>query len=186
MQDEGFGRHPRTRRALEAHTHKFRVVLTHSLGGERVRAFGVTNTECQCGQSTAGASVAVATYEREAGKHEPKFGTHDVDDALSFVTQIEEAYATLAGIFLQGVIKACAKFEGLRAAAGRAGNRVIRNREGEFRIANAQITSGDLGYGRRSREIVEEMAGNMQQGPAATPIGNHMGSPDLLEHPPGH
>src|ERR1700689_1040900 len=87
MQDEVLWRHSRTRRALESHTHQLRLVLTHGLGGERVRAFGVPDTKCQRTQSAVGASVAVAAYERQAWQHEPKLWTRNVHDALSSLPQ---------------------------------------------------------------------------------------------------
>src|SRR5271156_1823821 len=186
MQDEILWRHTRTRRALESHAHQLRLVLTHGLGGEGVRAFGVAHSKCQGTQSAVGASVAVATYERQAGQHEPQLGTRDMDDALSSLPQIKKSNAALAGVFLQRVMKPPAELEGLRVAAGRAGNGVIGHGEGELRTANWQIAFGDLGQRRRSRKIVQKMAVDMQQRPAAAQIAHHVRIPDLFEQRARH
>src|SRR5271154_1868696 len=96
MQDEVLWRHSRTRRALESHAHQLRLVLTHGLGGEGVRAFGVAHSKCQSTQAAVGAGVTLAKSWPKDRPHEPQRRTCDVEDVLSSLPQNKKSYAALA------------------------------------------------------------------------------------------
>src|SRR6202453_2243457 len=133
-----------------------------------------TDAERQRTQRPVGAAMAVAANKRDAGQDQTQFRSHHMNDALALLSEVEESYPAGLGLFLQGRMKSAAKFEGAGRAAGNAGDGMVRNREGEFRIADAQAAFGDLGERPRPRWIVNQMTIDVQQRPAISEVLDDM------------
>ena len=60
--------------------------------------FGCANAERQRAKRTVGGGVRIAAYHRHAGQRQPRFGTDDVNDALTDIAQLEFGDAVFRAI----------------------------------------------------------------------------------------
>src|SRR5262249_21397875 len=139
MQDEILRRDALDGRAFEAHAHEVRLPLAQRLGRECMGALRSADPESQGAQRAVGAGRAGATDEREAGQYETKLRRHDMNDALPLLAEIEEADSVVRCECPERVMEAPAECEAVRGPSRGAGNGVIRDGEGERRIAHLQL-----------------------------------------------
>ena len=102
-------------------------------------------------------------------------------NAIAILTEIKKPDAGFCCALAQARDQLSALWEAFRRTARCCRHRMIRRGEGQFRMRNGITRFAHFTQCPPAREIMQQHAVAMQQGPAGTEIGNHMRVPNLVE-----
>ena len=148
--------------ALELDAHGFGPALDQRLRRQHMRQFARADAERQRAEPAMGAGMAVAADDQAAGKAQAQFGPDDMDDALPGLVDVEQLDAAGRGLDPQRRQQFQPDLAGAGAARRRR-DRVVRRREGQFRIVDGEVAALEVEQAARAAEIVQQMTIDMQQ-----------------------
>ena len=174
-------RHARRQLAVAADAHAPGLLLAQRLRGQRVGALRRADAEGQRAEAAVGAGVAVAADHGEAGQHEPELGPHHVHDALARLAQIEQPHAGRRAPPRSADHSSPPSGKVVPSRPGRletAWSGVAKTSSGSCTVRPRAASSAKAG-GRR--QVVEQMAVDVQQHPAVAQLAHHVRVPELVE-----
>ena len=152
------GRQP----ALEVHAHGLGLALDQGLRRQHMDHLGGADAEGERAHAAMGAGVAVAAHEQGAGQGEALLGSDDMDDALAGLAEIEQPDAGRRGLGPQARQQLQSDLAGAGPSARRR-NRMVRRREGQFRIMHRQVAVFEIEQAARAAQIVQQVTVDVKQ-----------------------
>lgn len=103
MKDNVFAAYTRSKLTINLDPHVLTPSGEESLRSEYVLDFAGTNAESQSSKGTVSTGVTVTTYDSCSRQSEALFGTNDMHNALSLVSQAEVGKLEILDILLEGL-----------------------------------------------------------------------------------
>ena len=143
-----------------------------------MRQFARPDAEGQRAQPAMGAGMAVAAHDQAPGKAKAKFGSDDVDDALTGLVDVEHPDAASGGFGPQAGQQFLSDLAGAGPAARRR-DRMVRRRKRQFRIMDRKTPTLEVEQAARAAEIMQQMTIDVQKIGIIADMGNDVLVPDF-------
>ena len=180
MQDHVLGRDAGRALAVEGHAHALGLGLHQRLRRQHMDHLGGADAEGDGAHAAMGAGVAVAAHQQGARQGDALLRSHDMDDALAGLAEIEQFYAPALGLVAHVIEPRRIGFQRLVRTAGLGRDDVVEGGEGEIGIAHAVARILDR-LKPAAAAVMHEMAADVQQGVAIAEIGDDVAIPNLVE-----
>ena len=180
-QDDVLGTDPGDEAPVDADLVGLRVALEERLGGEDHLDLARPDPERQRPERPVRRGVRVAADDRHPGLGQSELRSDDVDDALSRVTDAVERDPELRAVGLELIDLGESHLVDEGQAAIRRRDRVVRGRDGLAGAAHADAAGAQPGEGLRTRDLVDEVEIDGQDGRRARVLGHDVVGPDLVD-----
>ncbi len=166
--------------SVDNDVHGLGTRLNKTLRGQDVFDFAGADAEGQGTERAVRRGVAVAADDGLARLGNAQLRADDVHDALVFAVHVEQAYASFAAIFFEGVELQLGVLveDGQGAVGGRNG--MVHHGESEIGAADLAAFDAKSREGLRGSAFVNEVAVDINDGRLAGVFANYVGVPDFL------
>lgn len=182
VQGQVLGGHAGWQGPFEPHAHAVRLALGQGLCRQHMGALGRADAE---GQSEPRPPLVQVWLSPQTsvlpGSTMPSSGPMTCTMPWPGSPQIEEAHAGRLRAVLQGLPQRGTCSMGATVAHRQRRHRVVCRGEGQVGALDVHAALGHVSQRRRAGEVVQQVAVDVQQGPAVAQIADDVAVPDLVE-----
>ncbi len=156
------------------------LALDQRLRGQHMDHLGGADAEGDGAHAAVGAGVAVAAHQQGARQGNALLRSHDMDDALAGLAEIEQLYAPALGLVAHVIEPLRVGLQRFVGASGLGRDDVVERGKGEIGIAHPVARILDR-LQPAAAAVMHEVAADVQERVAVAQIGDDVAIPDLVE-----